>query len=306
MISTPTKAQAPTPRLPPYASDIPEALLQLPDLSVHQANDEPGQVMIPEAPETPQVVTDLPQAVPAAPEPPGAPTPMYPINIAPTGMTRIGLQVQTPSRFGYAAYLAKTALAGIADLHPLACLQMVSADIQQPEGYPDAMPLEVALAQPDRDKFIGAMEKELKQHSELKHWRIVHKSQVPRNAKPIPMVWMLRRKRDPAGGILKWKARLFVGGHRQVYGDTYWSTFAPVVSWTTVCCIFVLALLLGWHMRSINFIMGYTQAKVKTDIYMTLPKGTTIPNVNPYAVLREAISSSIAWAFGEKKAASSV
>ena len=54
---------------------------------------------------------------------------------------------------------------GIADLHPLACLQMVSADIQQPEGYPDPMPLEVSLAQPDRDKFIGAMEKELKQHS---------------------------------------------------------------------------------------------------------------------------------------------
>ena len=142
----------------------------------------------------------------------------------------------------------KTALAGIADLHPLACLQMVSADIQQPEGYPDAMPLEVALAQPDHDKFIGAMEKELKQHSELKHWRIVHNSQVPRNAKPIPMVWTLHRKRDPAGGILKWKARLCAGGHCQVYGNTYWSTFAPVVSWTTVHCIFVLALLLGWHM----------------------------------------------------------
>ena len=107
------------------------------------------------------------------------------------------------------------------------------------------MPLEVALAQPDHDKFIGAMEKELKQHSKLKHWRIVHKPQVRRNAKPIPMVWTLCRKRDPAGEIVKWKARLCAGGHRQVYGDTYWSTFAPVVSWTTVRCIFVLALLLG-------------------------------------------------------------
>ena len=80
---------------------------------------------------------------------------------------------------------------------------MVSADIQQPEGYPDAMPLEVALAQPDRDKSIGAMEKVLKQHSELKHWRIVHKSQVPRNTKPIPMVWTLRCKRDLAGEIVE-------------------------------------------------------------------------------------------------------
>ena len=95
------------------------------------------------------------------------------------------------------------------------------------------------------------------------------------------MVWTLCRKHDPVGGILKWKARLCAGGHHQVYGDMYWSTFAPVVSWTTICCIFVLALLLGWHMQSIDFIMAYTQAKVKTDIYMTLPKGTTIPNVDP-------------------------
>ena len=229
----------------------------------------------------PSATADLPQAVPADPMPPTAPSPTYPINIAPTGTTHTGCQVRTPSRFGYAAYLAKTALSGIAVLHPLACLQMVSGDINQPEGYPDAMPLDVALAQPDRDNFIGVMEKELKQHSELKHWCIVHRSQVPRNAKPIPMVWTLHRKRDLAGAIVKWKARLCAGGHRQVYGDTYWSTFAPVMSWTTVRCIFVLALLLGWHMRSIDFIMAYTQAKVKTDIYMTLPRATTIQNIDP-------------------------
>ena len=51
--STPTNAQAPTPRLPPYASEIPATLLQLPDLSVPQANNEPDQVLIPEAPEGP-------------------------------------------------------------------------------------------------------------------------------------------------------------------------------------------------------------------------------------------------------------
>ena len=107
LISKPTNAQAPTPRLPPYASEIPAALLQLPDPSVHQANGEPDQVTIPEASEPLQAAADLPQAVPAAPEPPGAPSPTYPINIAPTGTTRTVRKVRTPSRFGYAAYLAK-------------------------------------------------------------------------------------------------------------------------------------------------------------------------------------------------------
>ena len=66
-----------------------------------------------------------------------------------------------------------------------------------------------------------------------------------------------------------------------MYGDTYWSTFSPAVSWTTVQCIFILALLLGCLMRSIDFVMPYTQAKVKTDIFMKLLADNTIPNVNP-------------------------
>ena len=66
-----------------------------------------------------------------------------------------------------------------------------------------------------------------------------------------------------------------------MFGDTYWTTFAPMVSWTTVQCIFIMALLLGWHMRSIDFIMAYTQADVKTDIFMQLTAGTTIQGVDP-------------------------
>ena len=202
LISTPTHTKAPIPRLSPYTSEIPAALLQLPDPPVPQANNEPGQADTPESPVAPPATADLPQVFPTDPRPPRAPSPNYPINIAPTGTTSTGCQVRTPSRFGYAAYLAKAALPGIADLHPLACLKMVSGDINQPEGYPDAMLLDIALAQPDRDNFIGAMEKEIKPHSELKHWHIVHMSQVTCNAMPIPMVLMLRCKRDPAGAIV--------------------------------------------------------------------------------------------------------
>ena len=70
------------------------------------------------------------------------------------------------------------------------------------------------------------------------------------------------------------------GVHHQIFGDTYWTAFAPVVSWTPVQCIFILALLLGWHMQSIDFIMAYMQGKVKMDIYMKLPIGTTLPNLD--------------------------
>ena len=113
----------------------------------------------------------------------------------------------------------------ILNFHLFASLRAFASTITQPDGYPDAMPLNVALQQPDRDKFIHAMARELEHCTELKHWKIIHKSQVPQNAKLIPMVWTLRCKRDPAGEILKWKACLCARGHRQAFGDTYWTTF---------------------------------------------------------------------------------
>ena len=90
--------------------------------------------------------------------------------------------------------MAQSCFSSIVDFHPLASLQAFTANISQPDGYPDAIPLHVAHAQPGHDKFIASMEKELKQHSELKLWKIIHKTQVPKGAKPLPMVWTLQCK----------------------------------------------------------------------------------------------------------------
>ena len=292
LISTPANQSAPS--LPSYGRDIPQALQDLSNLllDIPTTAHEPEKILIPPAEETtpiPPVTAPEAQDPALAPEAHtqlNGPSPSEaPVNIAPSGHTRTGRQVRRPARFAYAAYhcrhLAQTGIQSVCDFHPFAGLRAFASTITQPDGYPDAMPLNVAMQQPDREKFIAAMARELGQHTELKHWKVIHKSQVPKNAKPIPMVWTLRRKRDPAGEILKWKARLCAGGHRQVFGDTYWTTFAPVVSWTTVRCVFIMALLMGWHMRSIDFVMAYTQADVKTDIFMQLPSGTTIKGVDP-------------------------
>ena len=291
LVSAPTNQPAPS--LPSYGRDILQALQDLSHLlpDIPAAAHEPEEPSIPPA-EGPTPIT--PVAAPEAQDPVQVPvvhpqrdaqSSDAPVVIAPSGYTRTGRQVRRPARFAYAAYhcrhLAQTGIQSVCDFHPFAGLRAFASTIAQPDGYPDAMPLNVAMQQPDRDKFITAMARELGQHTELKHWKVIHKSQVPKNAKPIPMVWTLRRKRDPAGEILKWKSRLCAGGHRQVFGNTYWTTFAPVVSWTTVRCVFIMALLMGWHMRSIDFVMAYTQADVTTDIFMQLPTGTTIKGVDP-------------------------
>ena len=108
------------------------------------------------------------------------------------------------------------------------------------------MTFDRAMKESDADKFLEAMEKELLDHCCRGHWEVIPIQEVPKRHKPIPMVCSMKRKRDPAGLITKWKARLCAGRHRQVYTDMYWDTYSPVVSWAMIRLVLILALILGW------------------------------------------------------------
>jgi len=139
-------------------------------------------------------------------------------------------------------------------------------------GDPDTMTLDEAMKQTDRAEFIKAMYKELQDHIGRGHWKIVSTKRVPKGRMPIPMVWSMKRKRNPVGDIVKWKARLCAGGHKSIEGIDYWDTYSPVVSWSTVRLLVTSALIKGWHMESIDFVLAFPQAPVKTDIFMKPPK----------------------------------
>lgn len=156
--------------------------------------------------------------------------------------------------------------------HPLALVsEFVHGNVAS-SSDPDTMTLEEALRQPDREEFIKAMYKELNDHVTRKHWKVVPARSIPSHKRPLPMVWSMKRKRDPLGEIVKWKARLCAGGHRSLEHVDYWSTYSPVVSWSTVRLMIVFALLNNWHMEAIDFVLAFPQAPIKTDIYMKPPK----------------------------------
>jgi hypothetical protein len=48
------------------------------------------------------------------------------------------------------------------------------------------MYLKEAMRQPDREKFIEAMKKEINDHTDNKHWRIVHRSTIPKGTPILP------------------------------------------------------------------------------------------------------------------------
>ena len=48
------------------------------------------------------------------------------------------------------------------------------------------------------------MQRELKQHAERTHWKVINKAQAVHASPPHGMDHVM--KRDPAGEIIKWKA----------------------------------------------------------------------------------------------------
>ena len=60
---------------------------------------------------------------------------------------------------------------------------------------PDILYLDEALEAPDRDEFIKAMLKEVRDHERRGHWKDVPNSKVPKGVKVLPAVWSMARKR---------------------------------------------------------------------------------------------------------------
>ena len=137
----------------------------------------------------------------------------------------------------------------------------------------DTMYFDQTISQPDRNQFIQAIVKEVNDHIDHKHWRLIHISEVPEDQKVLPSVWSMKRKRDiKTQEVRKWKARLNVHGGKQIHGVNYWETFAPVVTWITIRLLLILTVLNNWKSRQIDFILTYPQAGIQVPMYMELPK----------------------------------
>ena len=106
---------------------------------------------------------------------------------------------------------------------------------------PDTMALGEAMAAPDKNEFTQAMHKELHDHVNRRHWKVVPTRSIPSHKRAIPMVWSMKRKRNPLGDITRWKAQLCAGDHLSIESVDYWSTYSHVVSWSTVRLMIVFS-----------------------------------------------------------------
>ena len=87
---------------------------------------------------------------------------------------------------------------------------------------------------------------------------------------------MKRKRRIDTREVYRWKARLNVHGGKQQHGVNYWDTYAPVVTWSSIRLLLVLATMHSWETKQIDFVLAYPQADIECDMYMEIPKGFEI------------------------------
>ena len=127
----------------------------------------------------------------------------------------------------------------------------------------------------DSKEFFQAMLDEIDVHEKRNHWTLIPRSKMPPGAKTIMAIWSFKCKRYPDGSLNKHKARLCAHGGQQTWGQDYWETYAPVVTWASVRLLLIIAKLHGLESKSIDFVLAFPQAELDVDVYMELPAGVT-------------------------------
>ena len=145
-----------------------------------------------------------------------------------------------------------------------------------------------AMQEEDCDEFIKAMQKELKDFEENKHWQLVKRSSIG-DAPTIKAIWSFKRKQHSDGLLLKHKARLCAHGGMQVHGENYWDTYAPVVNWISICMILTLAIIHNLYATSIDFTLAFPQAAADVTIYMEIPLGCEVPEGDYVCLLEKNV-----------------
>jgi hypothetical protein len=113
---------------------------------------------------------------------------------------------------------------------------------------------EEARRQSDWPKWQEAIQAELRSLEANKTWSVVER---PKDTNVVSLKWVLHIKKNAAGEIEKFKARLVACGFTQIHGINYYETYAPVARLASFCLLLAMANRNGWPADSFDFDLAY-------------------------------------------------
>jgi len=118
----------------------------------------------------------------------------------------------------------------------------------------------------DKADFLAAEEVELQGLIDMHIWKYRKISTLPPNAHLINSVWSYRCKWTADGKLVKYKARICTDGCQQQQGINFLDSYVPVITWTTVCLVLLLSVLLNLHCQQVNFTQAFPQANINVGV----------------------------------------
>jgi Reverse transcriptase (RNA-dependent DNA polymerase) len=127
----------------------------------------------------------------------------------------------------------------------------------------------LALASPDKDKWLEAIDKEISALENAGTWTMVS-HQPGMNILRSHLV--LKAKRDTASEIIKYKARLVAGGDAPVHGLDFDKSYAPVADFTVVRIVLSIAARENRVVDSLDVSNAFVRAPPAEILYVRPPK----------------------------------
>ena len=124
-----------------------------------------------------------------------------------------------------------------------------------------------SLEWPEWEKVVQI---ELQQLKRMGTWELVDK---PPDSVPIANKWVLTKKFNKDGKLVKYKARLVAKGFAQRPGQDYNETFSPVVRLETIRAILALVPAKNLNVQQMDVKGAYLNGYLKESVYMCQPDG---------------------------------
>jgi len=130
---------------------------------------------------------------------------------------------------------------------------------------------------PDWPHWEKAIEEELATLKKAGTWRL---EDTPPGANIIGLKWVLKAKKDAAGNITCYKARLVAQGFSQISGVDYNDTYALVAKLASMHAVIAMANCLGMEMHQIDIKGAYLNSELNDNevLYMQHPPGYKAPD----------------------------
>ena len=153
--------------------------------------------------------------------------------------------------------------------------------------FEDPLTVEEAMASPLKDKWIEAMDEEIRNLNSFGCFLEVTKADALRQGKLVRSKWVFKVKYDKDGSVQRCKARLVAKGFTQQEGKDYFETYSPVFSYSSLRLLLARATerdqkITQWDIKS-----AFIQQDLDVDhLYMECPKGypNTFPDGTPKAL----------------------